>query len=273
MALFNNTRQQLRHMVADLCNDLITGTVADPASGSFVCEETPWQRSDDYFNDWMEVFCYYGTGVGTSGKPKTWTGSTNTLTFAPAVTLTSGDLVEMHRRFTVDEYNRKINAAIDTVAKEAYVYKVDASTTVVADTYAYDLPTAFVSIFEIEQESATSGVYDGTGIIDLRAIRFIPGSPSKFEINPKWFTLTADRHLRIKGYASPATLDNDAAVCPIDPTYVCNQAAALLLQSRIRTEDSSEQYQVHQISTYMASAGAARARLMTTALQGIPVIE
>jgi hypothetical protein len=273
MAIYSNTRQQLRHLVADICDDIITGTVTSPGSGTFVCAETDWQRSDDHFNDWREMFCYSGPGVGTSGKPTDWDAATWMLTFAPAVTLTAGDLVEMHQKFTVAQYNRMINLAIDMVAKEAFVYKVDTSTVVVASTYSYTLPTEFLTIMEIEQESATSGVYDGTGIIDLRAIKIIPGTTAKFEIDPDYFTPTADRKLRIKGMASPSILDTDSEECPIDPQYVTFQAAALLMQSRMRGQNAADQYQVQRWETYQNMAGYARAHLLTTPLQGISVIE
>ena len=79
MAIFSNTRIQLRHKLSRLMNDLITGVVSSPASGTFVCATTHWEKSDDYFNDFIEVFCYSGTGVGTSGNPTDWANSTHTL--------------------------------------------------------------------------------------------------------------------------------------------------------------------------------------------------
>ena len=126
MAIYDTTRWELRHQIARLFfDDLITGTVASAASGNFVCDETDWEKADDYFNDWIEVFDYNGTGVGTSGNPTDWDNTTHTLTFLPAATLTNGDLVELHRRFTVNAYNDAINLAIESMAKEALVNKVD----------------------------------------------------------------------------------------------------------------------------------------------------
>ena len=84
MALYSNTRIVLRHLTARLCQDLITGTVTSPSSGTFVIAETDWEKGDDYFNKYVEMFCYAGTGVGTSGNPTNWVNTSHTLTFKPA---------------------------------------------------------------------------------------------------------------------------------------------------------------------------------------------
>lgn len=95
------------------------------ALGTFVCEETDWEKPDGHFNDYIEVYDYSGTSVGTSGNPTLWTNTDHTLIFKPAVTLTNGDSVELHQRFTVNAYNDAINLAIESMAKEALVNKVD----------------------------------------------------------------------------------------------------------------------------------------------------
>jgi hypothetical protein len=123
MSLHSQTRQQIRHYTARLLNDLLTGTVASPASGTFVC--TAWEKPDDHFNKWVEIFDYSGTGIGTSGNPTDWVNSSHTLTFAPAATLTATDLVEMHRTWIVSEYNDAINMAILSVLKEGMQYSID----------------------------------------------------------------------------------------------------------------------------------------------------
>lgn len=127
--------------------------MSSPASGSFVCTTTgDWEKGDDFFNDWIEVYDYSGTGAGKSGNPTDWVNSTHTLTFLPADTLTAGDSVELHRRYTVAEYNDAINLAIETVASEALVNKVDE--TVVLDN--------LLSNSMFETDAALTGWTDST---------------------------------------------------------------------------------------------------------------
>ncbi len=123
MAVHSNKRWELRHEVSRLLNDLLLGTVSSPGSGTFVCAISGWEKGDDRFNEWVEVFDYSGTSSGTSGNPTDWVNSTHTLTFKPAATLTAGDLVELHRHFTVLELNDAINSAIAMVAEEKLIDK------------------------------------------------------------------------------------------------------------------------------------------------------
>lgn len=272
MALFSNTRIVLRALTARLCSDLITGTVASPASGSFVCAETDWEKADDYFNDWIEMFCYSGTGVGTSGNPTDWDNSTHTLTFLPAATLTAGDLVEMHRRFTVGEYNDYINLAIDMVAKEALLNKVDESVTLVTDTYQYDLSTHFLWVTSIEMQDS-DGDYNKEKPIDPRYWNVISSSTVKLEFVKERWSPTNGRTLRITGFASPSKLDTDTEACPLNPAYVTYQAAALLHQSRIRGSDVDSEFHSQQMTLCQALANEVRQRIRTSVGGAIPVIE
>lgn len=127
MALYSDTRTNIRHKTASLLRDLLVGTVSSPGSGTFVCALAGWERGDDEFNKWAEVYDYSGTGAGTSGKPTDWVNSTHTLTFKPAATLTANDSVEMHERFTVIEYNDAINEAINWLTRQVLTAKVDYS--------------------------------------------------------------------------------------------------------------------------------------------------
>lgn len=275
MAIYNYTRRQLRHLTARLCNDLITGTVTSPASGTFICAESGWEKPDDYFNDWIEVFDYSGTNVGTSGNPTDWTKTTpsHTLTFAPAATLTAGDLVEMHQRFSVNEYNDFINLAIDMVAKEALINKIDTSIDLATDTYQYALSTQFLYVYRIELESATAGVYNTAKPVDPRYWRVIKGTTTYVEFVEDTFTPTDGRAIRITGLASPSKLDTDTEESPVNPAYIAYQAAALLHQSRIRGADSDSEYHAQQMTLSQAVADRERERMGVGISGAIPVIE
>lgn len=243
MALYSNTRIALRLLTSRLVNDLIKGTVAAapvPGAGYFHCAEADWEKAVDYFNDWIEVFCYDGTGIGTSGNPTEWDNATHKLTFLPAALLVAGDLVEMHRTFSVETYNDYINMAIDMIAEEALINKVDEGVPLATDTYQYTLETDFLYVFQIFMESATAGVWDEEKPIDPRYWRIIKKTTVKLEFVKALWSPTDGRKLRITGLASPSKLDTDIELCPVNPAFIANQAAALLHQSRIRGSQDTE---------------------------------
>ena len=262
----------LRQLTARLCNDLITGTVTSPASGTFVCAETDWEKGDDYFNDYIEMFCYAGTGVGTSGNPTDWDNTSHTLTFKPAATLTAGDSVEMHTRFSVGEYNDFMNLAIDMVAKEALVDKVDETIALVTDTYQYTLPTTFLYIHSIEMQNS-DGDYNVERPIDPRYWRIIKTATLKLEFVKNLWSPTNGRTIRITGLGSPSKLDTDTETCPLNPAFVANQAAALLHQSRIRGNDVDSEYHSSQMKLCQAMANEIRATMRTSIGGGKAVLE
>ena len=273
MAIYSNTQIVLRHLTSRLCNDLILGTVTSPASGTFVCAETDWEKADDYFNHWIEMFCYAGTGVGTSGNPTDWDNTSHTLTFLPAATLTAADSVEMHQRFTVSEYNDYINLAIDIVAKEALLNKVDESVTLAASTYQYEISTHFMYVYKIEMESSTSGVYNKEKPIDPMYWRILRAATIELEFVKEHWSPTADRTLRITGLASPSKLDTDTEACPLNPAYVTYQAAALLHQSRIRGGDVDSEMHSTQMGLCQTMADKVRETMQVSIGGAIPVVE
>jgi len=277
MAIYNKTRQQLRHLTARLCNDLIIGTVASPASGTFVCTATDWEKADDWFNDYVEMFCYSGTGIGTSGKPTGWSNSSpsysHVLTFKPAATLTVGDLVEMHQVFTVATYNDFMNQAIDMVAKEALINKVDTSVELETDTYQYTLSTQFLFVNSIELESSTAGVYNSENPIDDRYWRVIKATTTKIEFVKDWWTPTDGRKIRISGLASPSILDTDDEECPLNPIYISYQAAALLHQSRIRSDSIDSEFHRAQMTLCQSMADRVRKTMRVGIGGGQAVVE
>jgi len=244
-----------------------------PASGTFSCAETDWEKADDFFNDWIEVYDYQGTGIGTSGNPTLWTKTSpsHTLTFAPAAILTAGDKVELHQRFTVEQYNDFINMAIEMVAKEALLDKVDSSIELEESVYSYTIPVQFLYIYELEMESEDEAdLYDGSNIIDRHAWNIVNG---KIEFVVSLFTPTDGQKLRIKGLASPSILDTDSEACPINPAYVIQQTLSFLHQSRIRGKNEDSEFHAQQMAICQANADRARNRLAVSLGSAIPVIE
>ena len=195
------------------------------------------------------------------------------MTFAPVATLTANDSVEMHERFNVATYNDFINMAIEMVAKEALVYKVDTSIELDTDTYQYTLSTQFLYIHKIEMESSTADVYNTQKSIDPRYWRVINSSTIKLEFIKDVWSPTDGRNIRITGFASPSTLDTDTEECPINPTWVAYQAAALLHQSRIRGQDNDSEWHSQQMTICQAMADKLRPSMRVSLGGAIPVVE
>lgn len=279
MALYSNTRIQLRLLVSRLCNDLIKGTVTSPEAGAFVCAEADWEKADDYFNDWIEVFCYESDdgNAGTSGNPTDWENITPTflhkLTFLPEALLAAGDLVEMHREFSVETYNDFINIAIDMIAEHALLNKVDESVPLATDGYQYILATDFLYVDKIFMESATTGVFDMEKPIDPRYWRVVKKTAIKLEFVKELWSPTDGRKLRITGLASPSKLDTDIELCPVNPAFIANQAAALLHQSRV-TGLEGWHFEQMKLCQAMADKIKAESPSMNVSLGGArPVVE
>lgn len=271
MPIYDYTRQELRHSLARQMNDIVTGTVSSPGSGTFVCALTEWEKPDDYFNDWVEMYCYSGVGVGTSGNPTDWVNSTHTLTFAPVATLTAADLIEMHEKFTVSLYNTYLNLAIEMVAKEALVDKTDTSIELVDATYQYTLSSQFLYIYSIELESSTADLYDEKKPISAEKWRIINGATTKIEFIKNLYTPTDGRKIRIRGLASPSVLDTDGEECPINPTFVVQQGAALMHQSRVRGSGVDSEMHEAQMRLSQGMADRIRATLQVSPGGAVPV--
>jgi len=268
----------LRHYTARKLNDLLLGTVASATSGAFVCALAGWEVPDDHFNKWVQVYCYSGIGAGTSGNPTDWVNSTHTLTFLPAATLTAADLVEMHQQYTTTQYKDAINLAIEQVAADILIPDVDTSTTLAASTWQYTIPTDVVAIHRLDMESGTSGMYrsikqyddkDELGI-NPRYWRILSGATPTIEFDYDLFNsyLTADRTLRIMGFASQATLSAESDTCQIPPNIIANLAAAEIHSWYIKGRDVDTDWHEGQYKLRKAEAEVEKLRSSTSLPQG-----
>jgi len=273
MAIFNDARWELRHKLSQrMNNDAILGVVASPGSGSFVCATTHWEKADDYFNEWVEVYCYSGTGVGTSAKPTDWDNATHTLTSLPAATLTDGDLVEIHQTYTVEELNSAINEAIDRVALAALQDRVDESLTMTAGTYLYALPTHLVSVIDLYM-SDTNGAWLDEDPIDPRYYRWVKRTSGiMIEFIGDLYAPVTGTTLRIVGQASPSKLDTDTEETPIDPEYIIQRAKSILHQSRVRGNNEESKWHANQEGIAAAKARALALNL-DTGIKGRAVVD
>ena len=255
------TLYQLRQAVIRLMGEVITGTPGGSlAVNTFGCPALAIYEND-YFNDWNGRF-YLGTHKDTSFVVTAFVKSGGVVTFAPALgsAVVVGDLFELYPPdFKPEEINNAINLSISMVEQEALQDKVDATLVVAASTYEYDIPTGFLYIDQIFQESGTSDRYSPSGdLIDVRHWRILPGTTPKLWFDNDYITLTAGRKLRLVGQGIQAQLALDASTCSVNPAFIIFQAKALLHQSKIR--GTGAEFGEHTTQANLAKANAENER-------------
>jgi len=231
-----------------MCGDLELATVASPSSGSFA--DTTKVKPDDYYNDW-EVYCYDGNAasVADTGTITNFANDGSVFTFEPVATWVAADNVELHRHFTVVEYNDLINMVIDGLARHCLKDKVDASIDLGAAVYEYSVPAGFLYISKIHLETSTGNLFEGTPI-DQLYYYFMQGATPKLVFVKEYWTPTAGRALRLIGQERrQASLSADASTVDEDLTkYICYETAGLLLQSEEETRAKGIAYQAIALS-------------------------
>ena len=263
MAIYSETRDELVERICKLLlNDWLEGTATGGSTTTVV--DTSRLEDDDYFNSKnSEVYIRTGVYAGSNRKITDFVGgSTNTITFAPAVgdAIIATDTYSIHTEFKRDEVVEAINLAIDMVAEEAMVWVIDETTvTLVANTFEYNLPTSLMFLHRVTMADSDGYFYDAP--IPPDQYKIIHGSTPKIHFiqmppdqqfdghyyGELWAKtdLTADRALRLEGLGSPDTLSTDTSTCPISPAYVCFQAAAILHMSRTRsTEQDPDDHRI-----------------------------
>jgi hypothetical protein len=220
-------RWELRHWIARLCDDLTRGTVS--ANGT----STTAVDTDLDEPDWggAQIYIYGGTGAGQARTISSSSAGTLTISRAWATNLSASAPVsryELHRRFTVDDYNDAINLVITERAAHALIPVVDETTTETTSTYEYDLPQGLHWVYQIWHRDTSAASND-----------WFPLTPHvDFEIVPGRRTLrlpgaTTNYRLRLVAQIRPDIMLRDQSYCEMDPAYVAFKAAAHLLQSQI----------------------------------------
>jgi len=105
-------RYELRQSIASACGDLMLVAPQSGAAGKTDLVDTNLPEADSFYQYWSLGF-YAGPNIDVIRAATGWTLSTHTLTFA-AVTaqVTTTDFAELHRKFTMEQYNDAINRAI-----------------------------------------------------------------------------------------------------------------------------------------------------------------
>lgn len=121
------TQVQLRHSIGYALQDMRIGAPStDLATTTLGC---PYLlEPDDYYSEpaW-EIHFYADARIGDTRDITDFANTNGVLTWSPAVTTapTSADLFELHRRFTIAQYNDAINRAIDMASDVYLKHNVD----------------------------------------------------------------------------------------------------------------------------------------------------
>lgn len=242
-------RLELRHHVAQLLDDLVTGTSTGSNTSTTIKDTNLAGFGDDHWNG-GNVYIYGGLGRAQSRLISDFTSSGGVVTVATwATTPDTTSKYELHLGWTVEEYNRAINLAILGVAKRSLITIVDQSLAHVADQVEYTIPTGFKYLAEVWSGNSTDGFVKLSTFPDSLGTRLtrpdynedrsraanstarewmvIPGARKL-----RYFRAVADDYFRLVGQMVPDQLWHDQAFCDVYPEYVTYKAAALLLTQK-----------------------------------------
>lgn len=114
MAIETVTRRTVRSLVARTVNDRIVEGTATAGGASTLDDTAKLLHDDDAFNG-MEIYIHTGTSSGDARRVTDFDGTTNdriTVASAWSSTPDTTSQYEIHKRFTVAEYNEAIDSAI-----------------------------------------------------------------------------------------------------------------------------------------------------------------
>lgn len=247
MALFSNTLQVMRHYLSNAVGDLIYGQAGTTGATTQKIYAPFLWKADDYYNEQQyEAYVYAGTNIGVTKRVTDWVLSTYLLTvhsvYADACDATS--YIELHRIFSEDDYRKAINLAIEALAGEYLVDIIDDTTiTLVADTYEYALPTSMLYLYKVTTEHDAAGdIFYDEDVIDPRDWSIIKAYPPKLKLRKNYYSITADKDLRLEGQGTQPIVDGDTDVIYLPTDWVVQKAITFLPQNKIQSSELDATY-------------------------------
>lgn len=236
--VFSNTVQTLRHDAARRVRDHWAGslTAAVDANAASILDSSRVEVTDFFQNGYLHL------DVDSDAEDLRVTGNDqdlNTVSIAPvtAAAHDQGTAYEIHKLWSVPEYNGFIADALKSVATEAVTAHLDnTSLTVTANANKpggiedeYAIPSGFRYIDEV-------WVADQVGHFDVRIpnseVRAIPGSTKKLRFSLRaTAAMQVGRTIRLLGQGPPdASSLQDSTVIYIDPDYIVSYVELQVLQ-------------------------------------------
>ncbi len=251
MAQYSNTLDVIRRYLLSAVGDLLYGDLG--TTGATTTKNYApflWQADDYYNNHKYHVYIYAGTNIGVDKRVTDWDLSAflATVHSAYAAACNATSKAEMHRIFTEAELRSAINLAINHIGERYLIDFIDVSTTLVADTHEYTLPSNVSHITRITTEQTTdSGVFRNQNIIDVRSWDLI--SPRKLKLDARYYTVSAGKDLRIEGHQMQATATADTSVIKIPPDWLVEKAITFLPLNKIESNALAARYRAAVLSS------------------------
>lgn len=238
MALFSNTFSVIRQYLSSQVGDLILSTAVAPL-GDYHYTDSSLRKADNYYQDHQyRGYCYYGTAKGQEREVYDWVYANRTILFAPpfSPSLVADDKFELHYIFFADEYLRAINLGIESIAGKYLIDIKDESIPLVANTYEYELPLSMLYLYRVITENvADDGKFYNEAIIDPRYYSIIKSYPPKLKLDKRYYSITADKHLRLEGQGTQPLVDDDADIIYLPPKWLVAEAILNLPRSKIQS--------------------------------------
>jgi hypothetical protein len=261
MSIYSTSLSQLVERVCRLyLHEWKSGTITGAPTTAQIIDSSR-NEADDYFQNTVPVsrarILSTTDGAAPKGEEREftdWANATKVGTLAPVFSAApaAGDTYAIFSEYYWDDIVAAINAAIDSVATNILVEKIDETLTAQDDTYEYTVPSGFLYIYRISQADGDGDfpnpvppthytIVRGAAVPRIHFKRF----PVAQQFQDHYYSdlwaaadMADGRIFRIEGLGRQETLADEEDICQIDPNFICAQAAALLHASRIRRPEN-----------------------------------
>jgi len=224
-------------------DDYLVGTADASTTTTSIKDDSLTPFNDDHFNGWEA--CGYALTNTPTAIITDFVKSTGVATLASAITgMASGVGYELHDfghgKWMKFQYDSAINQAINYLALITLIDKADVTLAIAASTYEYVIPSGFVAISDIYEETSTADLYEAKPI--QRSLWTISNKLVTSVVTPiiifdrdNW-SGTTGHNLRVVGQAKQGELSVEtgasADTCLLNPAIVLAFAKANLYISK-----------------------------------------
>jgi hypothetical protein len=227
-------RWELRHRVAQELHDGWLGD-AQSATATTLVDTARWEPTGHWKG--AEVYCYGGTGRGQARRVIASDPDTGTLTVSRAwdVLPTAGTLYELHKRFTIDEYNRTLER---TLSRHRHTVLLPIETATLATTctqHLYSVPPPYDTVRRVEWHG-TDWSWDPSHWTLVE-----PGDWDLHSGRQLYLRCPRDATVRLLGEMAWDDLPDDDSITGGPVEWLVLRAAATLLSSRLTAQAADSQ--------------------------------
>jgi len=231
-AVFTMTRLEARHQTARLLegtDGFKTGKVDSATASTFVDLE----RMEPNLAGW-KVYIYGGTGSGQERRIISQVTTTGTYGVSPNWTVTpdSTSLYEIHKDFSVENYNETMRFAVSEVSDKVLCPILDDSLVLVGSIQEYSIPAGFTHIYRVSVNAWSDVWIDvAPGAWDVRR------ATRKLKLHRNITYGWNGQPIRLEGLRPPNDPMDDSSGLDVKPTYICKKVATLLCLQKIASRE------------------------------------